>query len=206
MCRTPVEYIKSDIPEGKSGEWCLERFAVREYADYDPNTDPRPVCAKRRPGIYTRLRLGTTDFMTDLYDEWWTQREAIRQGIERGGHVLITGLGLGLVVESIFNVPQCRVGLITVIELSSDVIRLAGPHLEARYGKRLRIVNADAYTWEPPRESRFSVIWHDIWPNPNDAATAAEMARLEKRYRDYCDWQGFWPREYNAAYEFETAV
>ena len=40
-------------------------------------------------------------FMTDLYEEWWTQKNAIDEACRRGGHLLVTGLGLGMIVEAI---------------------------------------------------------------------------------------------------------
>jgi len=71
--------------------------------------------------------------MTDLYDEWWTQRSAIDQARERGGDVLITGLGLGLVVASILEPPGGRVKRVLVIERSADVIGLVAHQLESRW-------------------------------------------------------------------------
>ena len=192
---TKPEYIKSAVPEGRSRDWVVERIDI-PAREYDPSTDPRPECFKFRPGRYTCLRRGHTVFMTDLYDEWWTQREAIEQSCRRGGQVLITGLGLGLVVESIFKTPHCPVQRITVLEYSRDVIKLVGQHLASRYRERLAIIHADAFTWEPPRNTNFSVIWHDIWPNPHAKNTAVEMGRLAGRFQNCCDWQGFWPKSY----------
>lgn len=191
-------YFRSALPEGRSGKWELSRFTVRELDGYDPRTDPRPDFAKRRPGTYTQLERGTTVFMTDLYDEWWTQRVAIEEACRRGGHVLITGLGLGMVVESMLRAPGSRVERVTVVERSPDVIRLVAPHLERLFGDRLRVVRADAFAWET--DDRFTVAWHDVWPSPYGDEVRAQMARLEERFRDRCAWQGCWPREYLAVY------
>ena len=139
--------------------------------------------------------------MTDLYDEWWTQRVAIVEACRRGGSLLITGLGLGLVVESILGAGKGRVREITVLEQSADVIRLIAPHLLARYPGRLRVEQADAYSWQPPSGSRFDLVWHDIWPNPYAAEVEDQMQRLEARYSAHCDWQGCWPREYLWVYD-----
>jgi len=106
--------------------------------------------------------------MTDLNDEWWTQRSAIEQARERGGDVLITGLGLGLVVTSILEPPGGRVKRVLVIERSADVIGLVAPSLESCYDGRFEVINADAFEWLPPPGQRFSVAWHDIWPNPHE--------------------------------------
>jgi len=139
--------------------------------------------------------------MTDLYDEWYTQKVAVDQALSRGGRVLISGLGLGLIVESILRPPGATVERITLLELSPEVIELVAPHLLERYPERLEIVAADVFTWRPPEGARYSVVWHDVWPNPQAPETLPEMSALEGRYRPICDWHGCWPREYRWIYE-----
>ena len=134
--------------------------------------------------------------MTDLYDEWWTQREAVVQAQRRGGKTLITGLGLGLVAESILRHPASSVSEITIIEASADVIALVGPYLQTKYSGKIQIIHADAFTWEPQRDEHFTAAWHDIWPDPYLPSNIADMQFLENRYRVCCDWQGFWPKAY----------
>jgi len=141
--------------------------------------------------------------MTDLYDEWWTQRTAIEQARVRGGDVLITGLGLGLVVASILESPQSRVKRVVVIERSADVIGLVAPGLKARYSGQIEVINADAFEWLPPPGQKFSVGWHDIWPNPHEPGLSAEAERLEHRFESYCAWQGNWVRDYLAVEKAE---
>src|SRR4051812_35762651 len=158
--------------------------------------DPRPDCFQFRPGVYTCLRRGPVQYMTDLYDEWWTQRTGIAEALARGGEILITGLGLGLVAEAILRPPASPVTRLTIVEFSEDVIRLVAPFLQARYPGRIEIVQGDAFTWTPLHGRTFSVGWHDIWPDPHTATNAAEMDRLERRHGIWCDWQGFWPKAY----------
>ena len=185
-------YRKSQVPAGRSGRWRVEKFEVPEPRQ----PDRRPHWCRSPGGTYTRLLRDHEVYMTDLREEWWTQRRAIREGIERGGRVLITGLGLGLVVESILEHPGTRAEHVTVVERSPDVIRLVEPHLRGRLGRRLTVVEADALTWEPPVRARYGVAWHDIWPNPHDDAVLPEERRLEERYRPFCDWQGSWVTHY----------
>ena len=196
-----LPYYKTDLPLGRSGDWLLERFEVVGEPGFDPATHDAPDCARRRPGTYTRLKCGDEVFMTDLYDEWFTQKIAVDQALARGGHVLISGLGLGLILDSIFRAPGSTVERITLLELSTDVIALVAPHLEARYPDRLEILQADAMAWQPPQGAHYSLVWHDIWPNPQDPACEADMVALADRYRDRCDWHGSWPREYRWIYE-----
>ena len=77
-----------------------------------------------------------------------------------------------------------------------DVIRLVEPSLHARHPGRLDVIEADAFSWSPAAGRRFTVAWHDIWPDPYLPETEAEIARLEARYLACADWQGHWPREY----------
>lgn len=202
MMAVEPEYFKADVPAGNSGKWTLEHFTVPVPSA--SQRDPRPDWLKSPPGSYTRLRHGDRVFMTDLYDEWWTQKLAMEEACRRGGDVLITGLGLGLVVESMLRSPASPVERVTVVEASAEVIELVGPHLMARLGRRLNIVRASAFTWDPPGGARYSVGWHDIWDNPQDASVEDEMRALEERYASVCDWQGSWPREYLTAVETST--
>ena len=192
MSAEPFRYLPSEIPEGRSGEWVVEKFVLAERTQ----PDERPEWFRHRAGRYTRLRQASTVFMTDLYDEWWTQRGAMRQACRRGGEVLVTGLGLGLVVESILRAPGSSVKRVSVLERSPDVIRLAGPHLRALHGDRVEIFEGDAFTWQPPPGRHFSVIWHDIWPNPHEPGVFDEVAVLERRFAAFCDWQGSWVTQY----------
>ncbi len=189
-------YMKTNVPLGCSGNWLIERFIVGNDENYNPENDYRPDCARRRSGTYTALKRNEEVFMTDLYDEWWTQRLAIQEARNRGGNILITGLGLGVIVESILAPPVNPTIHITVVEFSSDVIRLVEPFLSSRYQQQLSIIHADAFSWSPADGQRFSVVWHDIWPNPVGIVVAKQMENLERRYQDYCDWQGCWPRDY----------
>lgn len=185
-------YVKSQVPAGASGEWVIERYEVPE-----PEVeDRRPLWARSSPGRYTRLSRASTVYMTDGHEEWWSQRHAIEEACRRGGRVLISGLGLGVVIESMFLTSDSQVEHITVLEASADVIRLVAPHLQSRYGEKLQILHADAFEWLPPPGIRYSVAWHDIWPNPYQESNAPEMDRLEERYAPYCDWQGVWARDF----------
>jgi hypothetical protein len=193
-----IEYFRSEVPEGTAGPWVIEKVAISER-EYDPDQDPRPHCFKFRPGVYTSLRRNGTVFMTDLYDEWWTQCSAIAQALTRGGEVLITGLGLGLVAEAILRPADSPVEHVTILEVAPEVIKLVGPYLERRYPGKITIVETSAFAWTPPAGRRFSVGWHDIWPDPYTEQNRHDIEQLENRYRQCCDWQGNWPAAYQKA-------
>lgn len=185
-------FVRSSLKPGRSGEWTLEHFEIGPPNLPPDGRDPRPHWARNEPGTYIALRVGPLVMMSDTHEEWWTQKEAMVRACETGGHILITGLGLGMVVDSMLQTPGSKVERITVVEASEDVISLVGPQILPRYPGRLEIVHADAFTWHPPSGSRFSVGWHDIWPSPYEASNAVDMRRLREHYAAFCDWQGFW--------------
>lgn len=76
---------------------------------------------------------------------------------------------------------------------------LVAAHLERKYDGKVVVRHGDAFEWAPPPGERYTVGWHDIWPNPHDATRWPEMGALEERFRPFCDWQGSWVREYLAA-------
>lgn len=162
--------------------------------------DTRPDAFRFRPGEYTELRQGGITFMTDLYDEWWTQRRAIERARSVGGRVLITGLGLGMVVEAILSTPaSAQVLSVTVLEQSADVIHLVAGHLHGQFGDRIEIIHADAFSWQPSVELRFDTVWHDIWPDPDADHVDADIAMLRQHHQTWSEWQGFWPSDYREA-------
>lgn len=188
-----VAYPRSDIPVGQSGPWVIEKIVVAAPAALDAAVvDSRPEWARIPPGEYTLLRHDTEAYMTDTLDEWWTQTSALAEARQRGGHLLVSGLGLGLFVEMVLGDPGCQVNRITVLEKSLDVIALVAPHLLSRYGDRLEVIHTDAFTWMPPPDARYTVGWHDIWPNARDPVCCQESQSLVARYEPYCDWQGAW--------------
>lgn len=191
-------YRPSRLAAGSSGEWSLLDVHLPERATN--LIDTKPACFRYRPGHYTELRQGGITYMTDLYDEWWTQRSAIVRARTLGGSVLITGLGLGMVVEAILAEPTgAEVGQVTVIEQSADVIALVGPQLCQRCGPRLHIVHADAYTWTAPSGMKYDTVWHDIWPDPDAAEVDAQIEALARHHERWSRSQGFWPHDYRAA-------
>jgi hypothetical protein len=81
-----------------------------------------------------------------------------------------------------------------VIEINQDIIDLVEPLLVDRWGHdRVRVVRADALT-APLSDDRWSVVWHDIWPNIC-SSNLPEMKRLTEAYSRSCEWQGCWNEE-----------
>jgi hypothetical protein len=192
-------YRASQLPAGTRGDWSLIKVRLPERVA-DRVVDARPNAFRFRSGEYTELRHAGVTFMTDLYDEWWTQRRAIERARCVGGKVLITGLGLGMVVEAMLSTPAlATVRSVTVLEQSADVIGLVAPHLQRQFADRVEIVHADAFAWQPSVPVRFDTVWHDIWPDPDAAHVDADIALLRRQHQPWSDWQGFWPIDYRDA-------
>jgi hypothetical protein len=187
---SPYDLFRSKVPEGRSGEWAVQRFDVSAQAAAIErirsmfSTGGRGV----REGSYTRLVRGGHLWMSDTHDEW---RDHIGLYARARGHVLLNGLGLGCAARMCASKPE--VESVTVIEIESDVIALVAPSLAAEFGDRLTVIEADAFKWEPPVGVRYGAVWHDIWPDicPDNLT---QMHTLTRRYARRADWQGSWCR------------
>jgi len=177
---------KVTVPEGVSGCWAVERFTVTEHGSMMSYITGRGRGTPQ--GEYTRLTCGRCVVMSDTPDEMRDHWQAVRNA---RGECLIHGLGLGMVVNACLLKPE--VSKVTVIELEPDVIALVADHYRGLFGDRVEIVQADALTWEPPKNTRYNMVWHDIWPDIC-ADNLDEMKRLHRRYGRRSDWQGSWSR------------
>ncbi len=164
-----AEY-RVDIPEGESGIWAVRKFTI------DMNiTILRHMFDGRATGIgeFTALRRNGQVIMSDTNAEIHDLLEHID---DLRGHVLVTGLGLGMTVQALLK--RDSVKSITVIEQSKDVLNLCAGRFKKE--KRVRIINADAYTWEPDR--KFDSAWHDIWDDIS-SDRKPEWRRMKQQYR-----------------------
>jgi hypothetical protein len=170
-----------DVTPGTIGTAKVERFEVTQQ-DYYGLIHGRH-CPK---GVYTRLVVNGALWMSDTPAEQRDHWEPVYQAQQRGGRVLVMGLGLGLVVKQFLAMPN--VEHVDVVEINPDVIALVGPHYAC---DRLTIHEADAYAIKWPVGTRWSVVWHDIWLNLCED-NLAEIARLKRSYGRRADWQGAW--------------
>jgi hypothetical protein len=154
----------------------------------------RGIC----PGTYTRLWEQTTDedgepeklvWMSDTPAEIIDHWEAIsyfRTHEPTDLPVLITGLGLGMVVNAALKHGRN----VWVIEKDPNIIALIAPHyveLAKSLGLEVKIIRADAMTWplHPSNNGqKFEYIWHDIWPKINDL-NIFDMVQMFKRYAKF---------------------
>ena len=111
-----------DLPEGRVGDWSVERFTVsKDEAMFDAI---RSLGRSVLPGTYTRLMRGRTVVMSDTPAEKRDHMGAVRRA---EGDVLVAGLGLGMAVAAMLNRPEVR--CVTVIEQAQEVIDLVAPTL-----------------------------------------------------------------------------
>jgi hypothetical protein len=168
--------FKVHLPEGQSGDWTVERMTV--HADIQALRFWRDGRAVPPGDDYTRLRKkGTGVFMTDTPAELQDARPLLARA---SGHVLISGLGIGMIPRALLmdRFGAGRVTRITILEKEPDVIKLVAPHVA---NDKIEIVEADAFTWEPPADAKFDWAWHDIWPDMC-SDYKPEMAALRRRY------------------------
>jgi hypothetical protein len=178
------------VPAGSAGRWRVERFTVSEEAASIERMRAMFSGGRGVPaGDYTRLMRGGQLVMSDTPDEIRDHRSPVREAKDRGGRVLIHGLGLGLVLRQMLALPN--VTQVDVVEQSEDVIALVGPIYAG--DPRVTIHHADAYEMRWPKGARWSVAWHDIWDDIC-ADNLEGMTKLHRRFARRVDWQGSWCR------------
>ena len=121
----------------------------------------------------TTLEIDGQTWMVDDPPHWWTIQ---RHAKDYEGHVLVAGLGLGLIVHALSQNP--KVTGITVVELEPDVISLVGPHVPA-----CNIVRADWYEYEP--DFKVGGVFYDLFVGDGRALVPmaiGEMVRLRSRF------------------------
>ncbi len=187
-----MQQYKVNIPEGISGDWSVKRFTVTSNGEKMERIRSIFSFSSRGrytpEGEYTKLSRGGLVIMSDTPDEIKDHYSMI---IEAKEHVLINGLGLGVVLQGCLDKPE--VTHATVIEKSQDVINLVGKYYQDKYGDRLTIINEDAFTYKPPKGTRYGAVWHDIWDNICED-NLPEMMKLHRKYGRHAEWQGSWCR------------
>lgn len=179
--------IDIDIQDGESGNWKIETFTITQKdADFFNMRNPRRSVSA---GSYKRLRRNNQVIMSNTEAEIDDHMRFINTAKE-GGHILINGLGLGVALKSILE--SDKVLSVTIIEQSKDVISLVAKHYES--DSRVNIIHEDAFTYKPPKNMRYSAVWHDIWDYICED-NLPEMSKLHRKYGRRTDWQGSWAKE-----------
>lgn len=183
---------------GSVGHWTLSRFTVTPEAAAASRL--RAMCNPQRAfrfmpaGRYWCLDCDGATVMTDTPDERRDHYPVVYQAAARvvaGERVtaLVFGLGLGMVTKALLDLA--RVDHVTVVEIDPDVRALIGAAMQRRYRDRLTLIGADAFTWQPPKDTRWTVGWADIW-NTIGGKHWPAMKALRRRYGRRCQWWGAW--------------
>lgn len=188
----------STVPCGQRGDWALEEFTISEREAAFSNLSCLHAgrsLFRVRPGRYKRLvHRSRGVVMSNTPMEVTTNYEALNQA---KGHVLINGLGMGMLLEAVLSKPE--VENVRVIEVDPDVIALVGPHFS--HDPRVTIVQADALVYKPEKGARFDFVWHDIWDDIC-ADNLPQMKALVRKYRKpIAQAQGVWSRSWIEAME-----
>ena len=184
--------IQKILPPGKSGNAEIQHFNVSQQQaslHFMYSTLRGQANMYVPPGNYVRLLIDGKLVMSDTPAELAMTKEFVDKA---HGHVLVTGLGLGLVVLDLFNKPE--VESVTVIEKNVHVIRLTYPRINKFLSKRYEFIvsHKDAFEWKPcdmitiPKDMRWNCILHDIWSDINDL-NLPDMFKLKRRYAHWLD-------------------
>jgi hypothetical protein len=189
--QTLAEKYKVDIPEGQSGDWRVKRFTIENdmrlwrlqlqgRAPKEGETYTRLIHNSAHDPVMSDTPAEIGDLIPALiaFKETWVT------------HVLINGLGLGIVLK--MALAQPHVEHIDVVEIEPDIIKLVAPSYP---DPRIHIHEGDAYTIQWPKGMSWSVAWHDIWPTIC-TDNLEGMSKLHRRYGKRVQWQDSWMRDY----------
>lgn len=184
---------KVSLPEGKQGSAEIYKFNVNKDQEAMQKLRGAINGTGRwtRAGDYTGLKVGGELMMSDTVDEMEDHQTAV-WAAEAGGHVLLAGLGLGMILQSVAELPQ--VTKVTVLELNQDVVDLVWPTYKERYGDKIELVVGDATEYEPPEGIHYGTVWFDIWPTIC-MDNWKIINRLNDKYNEISNWADCWSRD-----------
>ena len=162
--------IKVNIPEGSSGDFRIEHITTDTY------------CGTKEPlDTYTVLFNEHHNIMQDTTREYREHEHFLK---EASGDVLVTGLGLGLVNQSLMDNPN--VTSVTIVEKYQEVINLVWKHCPKN--GIIRLIHSDIYEWKP--DCMFDIGWFDSWWGEN---THKEyQKKMNELYSPYVHDIRFW--------------
>ena len=125
-----------------------------------------------RPLPIKSLQVGRKTWMVDDPPHWWAMEE---HATFYRGHVVVAGLGLGLIVHTLAACPS--VDRVTVVEVEPDVITLVQPHLPP--SAKIEIVAGDFWDWEGQPDG----VFFDLFVG-DGSTLAAEALRTMMELRE----------------------
>lgn len=162
---TPAEYVAAARfpapPEAPRafGPWLLERQDNPFHGWPTLDWVGFPHLTVLRRATPATLHQGGEVVMEDSKRELERHLPIWMAAGERGGRVLVTGLGLGCVVRGLLASP--RVVHIDVIEVDRWILSAFGPEFEGNPRVTLHADDALTWTWNP--DEHWDWAWHDLW-------------------------------------------
>lgn len=162
------DLVASWLPVGEVGEWSVVRAIIEGDPALHEGYHERGL---RQAGvIYTELHGKDGKWMSDDPDEFNSTAEFCKQA---HGHVLITGLGLGVVPAWLLR--NAHLASLTIIEKNAEVAELVWPNLKNLSGADIvKIVSGDAWN-AVDNGQKYDVALHDFWQGP---PTDADVTRI----------------------------
>ena len=144
-------------------------------------------------GKYVRLHINSELVMSDTHMELQSNAEFV---IRANGHILIAGLGLGLIIKNILNKPDIK--SITVIEIYQDVIDIVSDKFN---DNRITYIHDNIFDWKPEKGIKYDTIYFDIWSEIS-IDNLYEIKTLHNKFKYYVNrnnpnhYMNSWLKEY----------
>lgn len=190
-----MRQVELDLKPGKSGLWELKQFTVTPQGAQWHNLrelfkgSNRGILPGKYWGLYRNGKVVMSNTPAEINDHYQFIRMA-------HGKVLIGGLGLGMVLKCILDKPD--VTMVTIVELSPDVIKLVAPAYTN--DPRVNIINASVFDYTP--QERYDCAWFDIWDDIS-GEEYPEMKKLHRKYGRYVGWSDSWCRKQSKSLHYE---
>jgi hypothetical protein len=139
--------IKVNIPEGSSGDFSVKHIHTDKWCDTKEPLD-----------TYTILYHKHEHIMQDTTREYKEHEQFLK---DVSGNVIVAGLGLGLINQSLINNPN--VTSVTIVEKYQEVIDLVWKYCPKN--DIIRLIHSDIYEWKP--DCVFDIGWFDSWCGEN---------------------------------------
>ena len=176
--------IEVNIPEGTSGD-----YEVAHYTSETTNNMWKIYLQmKNETHSSHRVLLKAGCDMPIMQDSEAEYNEHQWLWDNATGHVLVGGLGLGMIHQALIDNPN--VTAVTIIEKEQDVVDLVWGHC-VKDGT-FNLVVADFETWTPPTGSSFDTVWADTWLVDNPLTMAEYYTLINNKYSSYTTNIGFW--------------
>jgi hypothetical protein len=181
-CESEHFAISYNIATEEDVKLCQLRDAIHGRGEYDGFKAGTYIKLRRKPSLFDE------PIMSDTFMEKETQFEVLENA---HGDVLIAGLGIGMVLLAIQDLPS--VSSVTVVEKEQEIIDLVKPQLPLN--NKVSVVLGDIFTYETT--AKFDTIYFDIWDNIC-GDNWEQMKKLQRRFRSRLKkggWMSCWRKE-----------